>query len=242
MHDDLVARLPPEGVARLRHGNPTSRREPDTEALLTWHAAGHAAHPDATRRTKTQLHLSEWSGVATARRAWYRQRQVREYKMEMAMAARAVQISGQRFDLDTRRIVRAVSRALPEPVRDHYVVIEGRRYPPKQVIALATGLDRADFTTHQARRILRRLGFTAARRTAFPAPPSTPATRRPAADPVERLRPHIGEWVAIKDDDVLVSADSPTTVLAWLSQHDQTADSMFRVPENETAAGGAAPA
>jgi hypothetical protein len=33
------------------------------------------------------------------------------------------------------------------------------------VIALATGLDRADFTTHQARRILRRLGFTAARRT-----------------------------------------------------------------------------
>lgn len=162
--------------------------------------------------------------------------------MEMAMAARAVQISGQRFDLDTRRIVRAVSRALPEPVRDHYVVIEGRRYPPKQVIALATGLDRADFTTHQARRILRRLGFTAARRTASPGPPSTPETRRSAADPVERLRPHIGEWIAVKDDDVLVSADSPAAVLAWLSQHDQTADSMFRVPENETAAGGAAPA
>jgi len=158
------------------------------------------------------------------------------------MAARTVQISGQRFDLDTRRIVRAVSRALPEPVRDHYVVIEGRRYPPKQVIALATGLDRADFTTHQARRILRRLGFTAARRTAIAGPPPKLTTKRPAADPVERLRPHIGEWVAIKDDDVLVSADSPTAVLAWLSQHDQTADSMFRVPENETAAGGAAPA
>ncbi|HMJ01586.1 MAG TPA: hypothetical protein VK506_01520 [Conexibacter sp.] len=158
------------------------------------------------------------------------------------MAARAVQISGQHFDLDTRRIVRAVSRALPEPVRDHYVVIEGRRYPPKQVIALATGLDRADFTTHQARRILRRLGFTAARRTAIPGPPSTPETRRSAADPVERLRPHIGAWIAVKDDDVLVSADSPAAVLAWLSQHDQMADSMFRVPENETAAGGAAPA
>jgi hypothetical protein len=162
--------------------------------------------------------------------------------MEMAMAARTVQISGQRFDLDTRRIARAVSRVLPEPVRDHYVVIEGRRYPPKQVIALATGLDRADFTTHQARRILRRLGFTAARNSAIPVPPSRPASRQPATDPVERLRPHIGEWVAIGGDDVLVSADSPAAVLAWLSQHDQTADSMFRVPENETAASGAAPA
>jgi len=158
------------------------------------------------------------------------------------MTAKAVQISGQQFDLDPRRIVRAVSRALPEPVRDHYVVIEGRRYPPKQVIALATGLDRADFTTHQARRILRRLGFTAARRGTQPTPSAGAAPRRPAADPVERLRPHIGEWVAVKDDDVLVAADTPATVLAWLAQHDQTADSMFRVPETEAAAGGAAPA
>lgn len=158
------------------------------------------------------------------------------------MTAKAVQISGQQFDLDPRRIVRAVSRALPEPVRDHYVVIEGRRYPPKQVIALATGLDRADFTTHQARRILRRLGFIAARRGAPPAPSAGSAPRRPNADPVERLRPHIGEWVAVKDDEVLVAADAPAAVLAWLAQHDQTADSMFRVPENEAAAGGAAPA
>lgn len=158
------------------------------------------------------------------------------------MTAKTVQISRQQFDLDPQRIVRAVARALPEPVRDHYVVIEGRRYPPKQVIALATGLDRADFTTHQARRILRRLGFTAARRSAPPAPSAGSAPRRPNADPVERLRAHIGEWVAVKNDEVLVAADTPAAVLAWLAQHDQTADSMFRVPENEAAAGGAAPA
>jgi len=41
-------------------------------------------------------------------------------------------------------------------------VINGRRWPPKQVLALVTGLDRADFTTHQARRALTRLGFPAA--------------------------------------------------------------------------------
>lgn len=52
----------------------------------------------------------------------------------------------------------------------------------------------------------------------------------------------IGQWVAVKDDDVLVAADTPAAVLAWLTQHHQTADSMFRVPDNEAAAGGAAPA
>ena len=36
-------------------------------------------------------------------------------------------------------------------------------FPPEQVLSCATGLDRADFTTHQARRILTRLGFVAAR-------------------------------------------------------------------------------
>jgi hypothetical protein len=60
-----------------------------------------------------------------------------------------------------------------------------------------------------------------------------------STDPVERLRPHIGQWVAVKDDDVLVAADAPATVFAWLSQHGQHADSMFRVPESDTDASGA---
>lgn len=159
------------------------------------------------------------------------------------MSSHSVQISGQRFNLDKRQILRATSRTLPEPIREHYVVVGGRRYPPKQVIALATGLDRADFTTHQARRILRRFGFPAARRTSSPPkPPATASGSPTTSDLVERLRPYIGDWVAIKDDDVLISADSPSTVIAWLAEHDRTADSLFRVPENEEAAGGTAPA
>lgn len=66
----------------------------------------------------------------------------------MSDVTRTVQISGQRFELESRHITRTLSRALPEPIRDHYVVVGGRRFPPKQVIALVTGLDRADFTTH----------------------------------------------------------------------------------------------
>lgn len=156
---------------------------------------------------------------------------------------RTVQINRQSFDLDSENIARAMSRVLPEPIQKHYVVIGGRRFPPKQVIAAVTGLDRADFTTHQARRVLRGLGFGAARRgqrRASPAGGSSSGEKERSS--VERLRPHIGQWVAVKNDEVLVGAPTAAEAIAWLSRHDLAADSVFRVPEDERAAGGAAPA
>jgi hypothetical protein len=41
---------------------------------------------------------------------------------------------------------------------------------------------------------------------------------------------------------VLVAADTPTEVVAWLNQYGQRADSMFRVPADEASANGVAPA
>src|ERR1035437_6824255 len=75
-------------------------------------------------------------------------------------------VSGHRYELDRRGVQAALEGVLPEPIHEHFVVINGRRWPPKQVLALVTGLDRADFTTHQARRALTRLGFTAGRAVA----------------------------------------------------------------------------
>ena len=135
------------------------------------------------------------------------------------------------------------------------MVINGRRWPPpKQVLALVTGLDRAHFTTHQARRALTRLGFTAARAArpgkrhaggASAAEPSPPAAAEAATERpqplVEALRPFIGLWVAVRGDEVLVAAPSPKDVVAWLARHRQRAQSMFRVPDSEQAATGAAP-
>ncbi len=133
------------------------------------------------------------------------------------------------------------------------MVINGRRWPPKQVLALVTGLDRADFTTHQARRALTRLGFTAAR-AASPrghhVPPSSAAAPPRAAvsgaagrpeSLVEALRPFIGLWVVMRGDEVLVAAPSAKEVVAWLAQHRQCAQSMFRVPDSWQAITGAAP-
>jgi hypothetical protein len=167
-----------------------------------------------------------------------------------------VTIAGQRFDLRRTAVERATRRVLPEPISSHYVVIGRRRYPPKQVVALVTGLDRADFTSHQARRILMRLGFavgrtppaTSGRRGERPgvgpadvAPPSRGAARERRRELAETLADLPGQWVAIKGDELLVAAPTPRELVGWLARHDRRADSMFRVPEDELAASGLAP-
>jgi hypothetical protein len=160
---------------------------------------------------------------------------------------KTVTIAKRRFELRADRVERTLRQALPEPITSHYVVIGHRRYPPKQAISLVTGLDRADFTTHQARRILTGLGFPAGRRSGqptantherSPAPKSRSTRQRPSA---ETLEPFIGQWVATRDAEVLVAAPEPRTVVGWLAEHRQRADSMFRVPSDELQASGAAP-
>jgi hypothetical protein len=152
-------------------------------------------------------------------------------------------IAGQSFELEPESVEGSVRNLLPEPIQEHYVVVVGRRYPPKQIISRVTGLDRADFTTHQARRVLKRLGFHAAR--ASDVPPDEPAGgdgpyggRQAAA-----LAPFAGKWVALASPtEILVAADSPQEVLAWLARHERRAPyGMFRVPTSEREAEGAAP-
>lgn len=152
-------------------------------------------------------------------------------------------IAGRPFSLDREGVEAAVRALLPDPLREHYVVVDGRRFPPKQVLSEVTGLDRADFTTHQARRILKRLGFSAARIGA----PSTEEPPRGVGPYGGRqaaaLAPYRGKWVALSDPlTILVAADTPQEVLAWLARHDRRASyGMFRVPATDWEAGGAAP-
>lgn len=159
---------------------------------------------------------------------------------------RQVRIAGQPFLLRSRDVVRAVRKLDPEPIASHFVVVGTRRFPPKQVISAVTGLDRADFTTHQARRTLIRLGFPAGRRgvgalTSAAAASVTQGERAVPEGLASRLRPLAGRWVAIKDQDVLHAAATPHELVGWLGEHGQSADSVFRVPEDELAATGLAP-
>jgi len=152
-------------------------------------------------------------------------------------------IAGQQFELEPALVERSVSGLLPDPVHEHYVVVRGRRFPPKQVVSSATGVDRADFTTHQARRILKRLGFVAARAGAPGAAPDGAAAKA-ATEQAEALRPYVGQWVALSGPtEVLVAADTPQEVLSWLARHERRAPyGMFRVPASAAEAEGAAPA
>lgn len=152
---------------------------------------------------------------------------------------RQVRIAGQLFLLRSGDVRRALRKLEPERIASHFVVVDNRRFPPKQVISAVTGLDRADFTTHQARRTLMRLGFVAGRRTAGASPIGVAESAVP--DLSERLRPHVGQWVAVVDMEVVHAADTPQQLVGWLSQHGQRADSVFRVPEDEVAATGLAP-
>jgi len=81
------------------------------------------------------------------------------------MAADAITFThgGKIYKLSRGEVLRAVGRVSPEPIRTHWVEINGVRYPVKQVFAKATRLDRLDFATNQARNQLRRLGFVVGR-------------------------------------------------------------------------------
>jgi len=48
----------------------------------------------------------------------------------------------------------------PELIRKHAVRVNGKNYPIKQVLSVATGISRIEFTSMDAASILRRLGFT----------------------------------------------------------------------------------
>jgi len=73
-------------------------------------------------------------------------------------------VGGREFDLTKDEVVRSMRNVEPEPVREHFVVIGERPFPPKQALAQVTGWDRQTFTTMEAIRVLTRIGFTCQRR------------------------------------------------------------------------------
>jgi hypothetical protein len=158
-------------------------------------------------------------------------------------------LNGREYVIAQAEAIDRLAGVEPEPVRDHYVVVRGRRFPPKQELAALLGIDRADFTTHQARRILHRLGFETGRRRSetvalgvavapgvvkVSSVGSAVRDHGGLAKGVTPLRDFMGMWVAVRGDDVLASGASPREVLDLLERRDLTAESMFRVPLDPT--------
>src|SRR5690349_20747132 len=72
-------------------------------------------------------------------------------------------VGGRPLDLTAGDVVERLRGQDPEPVREHFVEVLASAFPPKQVLAAATGWDRNTFTTMEALRVLTRLGFVCRR-------------------------------------------------------------------------------
>lgn len=137
-------------------------------------------------------------------------------------------IAGRKYRV-TAADVRRVARELdPEPIDVLFALVDGRRFPPKQLVEALTGLDRADFNSHQARSLLVRLGFAVERRRR--AHPDAPSDAGPLGGAEARaLAPHVGRWVAQNGLEILYDAATPDEVVRWLRRHGCTAR-VWRVP------------
>ncbi len=70
-----------------------------------------------------------------------------------------MKVGGRELVVNAQDVIDRVGPVSPEPIREHIVQIGGRSYPPKQALEIVTGWDRTTFTTSEARRVFRQLGF-----------------------------------------------------------------------------------
>jgi len=76
-----------------------------------------------------------------------------------------VKIRGKELMVSSRDVEKVAGSLLPERIRKHYVVVNGRRFPPKQLLEgvlrmKGVGMDRLLFTTKDAYYLFTRLGFS----------------------------------------------------------------------------------
>jgi hypothetical protein len=76
-------------------------------------------------------------------------------------------LRGEVLELNSEDVEGAAQGCGPEPIRKHYVEVNRKRFPPKQLLECVLKVkgykgnefNRLDFTTIDARSILKRLGF-----------------------------------------------------------------------------------
>lgn len=70
-----------------------------------------------------------------------------------------MKVGGRDFSQSKLDVEQAMRGEGPEEIRKYMVEVNGTAYPPKQVLARATGWERQSFTTMEAQRVLTKLGF-----------------------------------------------------------------------------------
>jgi hypothetical protein len=76
----------------------------------------------------------------------------------MAMEARVI-VGGREFNMTKHQVEAKMRGEAPELIQKHVVEVGGTVFPTKQVLGHVTGWGRTTFTTMEAQRVLRRIGF-----------------------------------------------------------------------------------
>ena len=68
-------------------------------------------------------------------------------------------LRGKAYNLTREDIEKGMIGVQPEAIRLYYVEINGKKYPPKQILSKILGLGKVEFTTMDASTTLRRIGY-----------------------------------------------------------------------------------
>lgn len=72
---------------------------------------------------------------------------------------KAVRLNGVNYEIDSEKIIRLASRLEPKGIDKYWVRIQGRRFPPKQLVSELLDIPLVDFTTMDAGRVLGAVGI-----------------------------------------------------------------------------------
>lgn len=75
-------------------------------------------------------------------------------------------LNGRTIEIDPDAAGSRLRNHPSEPIRVHWVELDGGHWPPKQALEVITGIQRSEYTTHRACDILSRVGFTTSRDSA----------------------------------------------------------------------------
>src|SRR5204862_3578875 len=83
-------------------------------------------------------------------------------RMIMGSGTHKIRIRDEEHSLSREDVIAVARNEVPRKVNSYFVDIEGRRFPPKQLVRSATGTDKS-FDTAVAIRALKTLGFDVVR-------------------------------------------------------------------------------
>lgn len=126
-------------------------------------------------------------------------------------------LNGRKHHLDAATARARVLGVPAQPIRTHWVEIDGRRWPPKQAFRVATGLTDEPFISHFALRVFQRLGFPTSAIPGQSSPRSVEAVRSEMLDSRETAAaPTTDSAVAFATLDGFLSSGSLTATIAEL--------------------------